>query len=298
MRASAIRYLSTARLSRLLAAGLWEKTIQIWDLDQRKQIGQFDTGMEDGCNRLEMAPRGDRGVVAAWRSGRKGGVASYEIPTGEILWRRTDLRQSQGLSYSPDGQNVWFEPDEGRVQRLDAVTGERVETLRGVKHLHFSDYSTDVLIERRNGDYILRGEKDFAVPKKTFAVLDVAFGPKSVCLTESGGPVRCFHCHQGAEVWHYEPPSNSHVLRLWYRESDGNFYGVQWQYHTGGPRKLLRFDGLSGVAAEICQFHSWKEAASVGLDCIILSGGEMLSLSTGNLLGTLNFPQRDYPESR
>ena len=297
MRASAIRYLSTCRYSHRLAAAFWERNIQIWDLDHREQVGQFDTDMTDGSNRLHLDPKGDRGVVAAWRAGARGGVACYKIPSGELIWHRTDLRHAQGISFSVDGQSVWFAPNEGRVQRLDALTGNTIESLTGVKHIHLSHYSTEVFIEKRSGGYVLRGVKDFAIPKITFAILDVAFGPESLCLTESGGPVRCLDCRSGVERWRYEPGSDNHVLRLWYREPDQHYYGVQWQYQTGGPRKLLRFDERSGEAGEICQFDSWEEEVCIGLDRLVISSGEMFSLPDGRSLGRLDFPQRNYPDT-
>lgn len=296
MKASAIRYLSTCRLSHRLAAAFWRKTVQIWDLDQRELIGQFDTGRADGSNQLHLNPKGERGVVAAWGAGAKGGVVCYEIPTGKLIWHRADLRRSQGISFSSDGHSVWFEPNEGRVQRLDALTGRTVETLTGFKHVHVNHHSSEVFLEKRSGGYVLRGLKDFAIPKITFAILDVAFGPESMCLTESTGPVRCLDCRSGVELWRYEPAKNNHVLRLWYRELDRCYYGVQWQYNPGGPHKLLRFEGGDGRVEEICQLDSWEEAVCTGLDCLITSSGEVVGLSNGKLMGQLDFPQREYPD--
>lgn len=296
MRASAIRFLSTCRFSRRLAAAFWEKTVQIWDLDKREQVGQFDTGRAGGSNRVHLDPKGERGVVAAWAAGARGGVACYEIPTGKLIWHRAELRHAQGVSFSTDGESVWFEPNEGRVQRLDALTGNTIETLTGIKHIHMNHYSSEVLLEKRSGGYVLRGVKDIAIPTITFAILDVAFGPESLCLTESTGPVRCLDCRSGVELWRYEPAKNNHVLRLWYRELDGHYYGVEWQYHSGGPHKLLCFAGGSGRVEEICQLDSWEEAVCGGLDCLVASSGEVVSLSNGKLIGRLDFPQREYPD--
>jgi outer membrane protein assembly factor BamB len=295
-RASAIRFLSTCRFSHRLAAAFWEKTVQIWDLDLREQVGQFDTGRGDGSNRLHLDPKGERGVVAAWQAGAKGGVACYEIPTGKLVWHRGDLRHSQGISFSTDGQSVWFEPNEGRVERLDALSGNTIEYLSGVRHIHVNHHSSEIFIERRSGGYVLRGVKDFDIPKITFAILDVAFGLESLCLTESVGPVRCLDFRSGVELWRYDSPKDNHVLRLWYSESDGHYYGVQWQYQTGGPRRLLRFDARSGQAKEIFQFDSWEEEVCTGLDCLVASSGEILSLADGKSLGRLDFPQRDYSD--
>jgi hypothetical protein len=296
MRASAIRYLSTCRLSHRLAASFWEKTVQIWDLDLKEKVGQFDTGRVDGSNQLHLDLKGELGVVAAWSAGSRGGVACFEIPAGKLIWHRADLRHAQGISFSTDGQSLWFQPNEGRVQRLDAHSGGTVEKLTGVKHIHPNPYSSEVFIEKRSGGYVLRGVKDFAIPKITFAILDVAFGPESLSVTESTGPVRCLDCHSGAELWRYEPAKNNHILRLWYREPDKSFYGVQWQYHLGGAHKLLRFDGKSGSVEEICQIRSWEEAVCVGLDCLVASTGALISLSNGKPLGQLDFPQREYPD--
>jgi len=296
MKASAIRYLSTSRFSHRLAASFWERTVQIWDLDRSEQVGQFDTGRADGSNQLHLDPKGERGVVAAWSAGSRGGVVCYEIPTGKLIWHRADLRHSQGIAFSTDGQSVWFEPNEGRVQRLDALTGNTLERLTGLKHVHTNPYSSEVFIEKRSGGYVLRRTKDFIIPKITFAILDVAFGMESLCLTESGGPVRCINCRSGVEIWRYEPDKRNHVLKLWYREPDRHFYGVQWQYHSGGPHKLMRFQGGSDQMEEICQLDSWEEAVCGGLDCLVASSGEIISLSSGRPLGRLDFPQVEYPD--
>ncbi|PYX54240.1 MAG: hypothetical protein DMG76_22510 [Acidobacteria bacterium] len=82
MRASAIRYLSTRRFSHRLAAAFWEKTVQIWDLDLREQVSQFDTGMTDSSNQLHLDPNGERGVAAAWSAVPRVGLLAVKFRPG------------------------------------------------------------------------------------------------------------------------------------------------------------------------------------------------------------------------
>ncbi len=45
------------------------------------------------------------------------------------------------------------------------------------------------------------GRRIARIPRETFAIIDVAFGPGSFCLSESGGPVCCFDTSNGKELW-------------------------------------------------------------------------------------------------
>ena len=233
MRKSAIQQLAVSCDSTRLAAACLERTVQVWDLTTREQIKEFETVFYFGGNRLAIDAVGQRCVTAGWNKGKRGGVACYETDTGKLIWHRQDLRHTQRVRFSPIRNAFWCVPDSGQTRLLDPDNGSDVDSIVGLRDLFESDYSRDLLLEKRKRNYILKNGKQREVPRLTFAILDVAFGPKSLSISESGGPVRCLDSLTGFELWRFTPEKDSHFLYLWYRNTDGNFYGVNWHYHQG-----------------------------------------------------------------
>jgi hypothetical protein len=180
---------------------------------------------------------------------------------------------------------------------LDAATGATLESWVGVRRAFDSPYSNLLFLERRNRGYLIKGgAKETGVPNLSFALLDAAFSPERLCLSEACGPVRCIECHSGVEQWRYDPPKDSHVLRLHYRASDSAFYGVQWEFNRGTSRTLFRFVGDGSRYEEICELRSWDEEFCMDVDALVTSTGEVLSLAEGNVVARLDFPQKHYPD--
>lgn len=86
-----------------------------------------------------------------------------------------------------------------------------------------------------------------------------------------------------------------HFLRVWYRQIDGNFYGVLREFQTGSFRSLVRLDANTGEQNVICQLNSWEGISCTKSDRIITSNGEVIDLSDGRILRRLQFLQTDYP---
>jgi len=180
---------------------------------------------------------------------------------------------------------------------LDVLTGDTLEEISGFEEIYDSAYSDVRLLEQPKCNYIVRGKQDFTIPRLTFALLDAAIGPTSVCISESGGLTRCFELSSGTERWRYDPAKWNHLLRLWYRPADDAFYGVQWEYNRGCQRGLVRFEQQTGEVQEVCDLSSsWAEVVSSAMDCVVTSAGSVFTLSDGRLLNCLPFPQRDYPK--
>ena len=295
MRASAIRELTASRQSPRIAAAAFERMVQIWDLSAGEKVAEFDTVFSFGGRRLALDPSGKLCVAAGWTRGLRGGVACYEAVSGTLRWHRTDLRQTQRVRFSPSGTTAWQVPDAGPSACLDALTGDTLETIPSLKDIYDSAYSDSLLLEKRKRDYVLRDGRDLRIPRLTSSVLDAEFGPDTLCISEMGGPVRCFETSDGRERWRYDPGPGSHVLHIWHRVIDDCFYGVQWQYEKGHPRTLLRFGRETGEAVALCQLDSWAEAVCSGLDCLVNSTGSVFRLSDGSLINCLPFPERDYP---
>jgi WD40 repeat protein len=296
MKASAIRCMAASKRSSRLATVASEGQVQIWDVETRELLQEFASVFSFGGNRLTLDPLGQRCIAAAWNPGRHGGVACYDANTGKLIWQRQDLRQTQRVRFSPGGEAAWCVPESGPAKLLDAASGKTLDVLIGLRDLFDSEYSAHLLLEKRKRDYILREERTVRIPRLTFAILDVAFGPRSLAISESGGPVRCIDSSTGVELWRRSLGQHVHFLRLWYRESDSNFYGVQWEFQTGSFRSLMQLDGNSGEPKVICQLNSWEEVYCAKFDCIITSSGEVRDLSDGRLLHRVQFPQADYPD--
>lgn len=292
MRVSRVQNLTAAADAPIVAAGLDDRTVQIWNWDIGERLAEFMTVFQDGGHRLALHHNGDICVAASWKKGKRDGIACYDTRSGQIVWHRADLRQIQGLRFSPSGDGVWCRFHASPAQRLDANTGETSAIARRVQQIVESPYSSHRL-EVRSRDFLIKGERDFSVPRLTFALLDAAFGGDALCLTESGGPVRCVTCASGMERWRFQPIGGAHVLALSFSQIDRSFYGVQWDTQRDGTAVLLRISEETGDALEICRLNSGL--ACVGGGVVVTSTGEVVSLG-GDALKQLPFPEREYPD--
>jgi len=233
-------------------------------------------------------------VAASWKKGKRDGVACYDARSGQTIWHRPDLRRVQGLRFSALGEAIWCSMEGGPVRRLDARTGLTLATIRAVQDVVESPYS-DHSLQLRRAEFSIEGAKSIRVPRLTFGMLDAAFSPDALCLTEAGGPVRCLDCDTASERWRYQPPHSHHVLRI-SSQADQSFYGVQWGYEHGGSVTLIRLSHDHGAFTEVCCLNSFPDACCFGADVVVTSAGDVVSLSQGKILRQLAFPQRDYPE--
>jgi WD40 repeat protein len=275
MKASAVRCMAASNRSARVAAAFFERQVQIWDVEKGKCVNEFETLFSFGGPRLSLDPLGERCLAAAWKAGKHGGVACYETNTGKLIWHRQDLRRTQRVRFSCEGETLWCVPDSGPTKLLDAASGKTLDALTDLRNIFDSEYSPGTV----------------QIPRLTFAILDVTFGPESLALSEVGSPVRCINSSTGIELWRHSPGKHIHFLSLWYRQTDRNFYGVQWK---GSFRSLVRLDANSGEPGVIRQLNSWDEVHCLKLDCIVTSSGAVLDLSDGKLLTRLQFPETDY----
>lgn len=218
MMGSAIREMAAARSAPLIAAAFYEAHAQIWDLDCQRMQAEFPIRFRTGSASLTMHPDGE--FIVAGLSAKRGSVTAYTT-NGATMWRRDEIEEGGFLSFDRSGRRVSFTRG-GResVERVDARSGVTVEILEHIDR--YVDGPDDyVLLSSSPGpNYLIaQHEHKVSVPKLTFGLLDAAFSPSTVCITESGGPVRCVGSLTGAELWRYTPPNGSHVLNLHYNNS-------------------------------------------------------------------------------
>jgi len=292
---SAIRELSAARTVSLISAAFYEGHVQIWNLDSQRMEGEFPI-RKNGSKNLTMHPDGE--FIVAGFSAKRGSVIAYATPDGAIMWRRDKIEEGGFLSSDRSGLRVSF--CRGRresVERVDARSGVTVELLENTGRYVDGPNGSALLASSSGPNYLIVQRDDkVSVPKLTFALLDAAFSPATVCITESGGPVRCVDCLTGTELWRHTSPDGSHALRLHYNCVDGFFYGVVWHYDRGQFRYLARFDAETGQASIVRSLNSWAEVFSEAAQQLVTSSGEIISLSSGEKVGELAFPLKEYPD--
>ena len=198
MRSSAIRHLAAARRAPCIAAALFERTVQLWDVQTGEQLSEFDTLLSYGGRRLALSPNGDYCVATAWTKGERGGVACYDAMTGEALWHRADLCHTQRIRFAPSGGKIWCGFEEGPLQELSVSTGETLDKRAGLLDI-IDEYPPHQLLDPRSGDFVFQAAKLFRIPRLTVSLLDAVFGSDALCLSEAGGPVRCIDVTTGGK---------------------------------------------------------------------------------------------------
>ena len=208
------------------------------------------------------------------------------------------LKSAELSIFDPNGNIVSFSRGRNTVERADAHSGTTIGVLQRTDTYVAGQKDDHALLTGRSRrDYvIIQRDHKLSIPKITFAILGVAFSPGAVCITESGGPVRCVDCESGKELWRHTPPSDSHILDLHYNALDGYFYGVAWHYQRGEFRYLVRFHSETGKATRVRDLNSWMEVFSEATEQLVTSSGEIVDLSSGEAVGELCFPKKEYPD--
>jgi hypothetical protein len=290
---SLIRYLSAPFDGPRVAAAEFECTVYILDLKARKRVSAFESAFDAGGSRIAMNPRGDMCAVASYRLG---GLACYDADSGEVICIRDDLVKLLGIVYSPEGQRLYCGAERGPLRVFDAETGADLERSPATERVFCSPYRPiEILRKRKHGPLEIRaigGKRIATAARETFALLDVAFGLDRLCLSESGGPVRCLATESGAELWRYVPRPGRHVLKLAHASKARAFLGVEWPYQNGGAKRLLRFDAESGQPTLVAKMEkptAGEVFCSRG-EAVLTTAGELIDTATGVTKNAFRFP--------
>jgi hypothetical protein len=191
MRDSAIRHLVITDEFSILAAALFEKTVQIWSWETGQQLGEFETMLDFGGRRLALTPDGETCIVGAYGQRGRGerGLAAYSIPDGRPLWNRKEIHQIQQVGVSGSGREVFCGVEASSAHIIDTATGETIGRARGATRIIGSQYTSHKLIVQK-GRYVVRGDSEFDIPPLSFALLDAVFSPDALCLSEPGNALR------------------------------------------------------------------------------------------------------------
>ncbi|MEM8672230.1 MAG: WD40 repeat domain-containing protein [Planctomycetota bacterium] len=267
-----------------VAFGASKGVVHIFDLTTCARISRFDTDLDFGGSRLAIAPNS---VYCAIASYDRKSVTLADIQ-GRLIWQRTDVDEVQKVRFSLDGTVLICSHHRGIVSQFDIQTGETVrfnwfkKDLLGAYDLLESPYDDYLVIDRIERDLRItdqRLKQVATVKRKTFRVLDYAFAPEFMCISESGGPVTCYHVKTGQEVWEVGFPEGVHALDVGYNEESKQFSAILRPYAKGGPFTLVSIARNSGnVIAET----RLPEARDFGF----VNRGTRLVLTTGEIICT------------
>lgn len=284
-----IRHVATSWSGSVIAAGEFERTVHVWDLAAARQLATFDTILDFGGTRLAITGDGKNCIAAAYHVE---GVAAYSTSDGTETWRRKDLKKVQTVRVSLDERRVYCCFDEKSCQVLNRDTGKTMKTWAGVRDVWENPYQPVMLLEKRA--LVLQSpdeRKITTVARETFAVLCVAFAPGLVCVSESGGPLRCLDTQTGEEHWRFAE-KGQHFLTLAFAEKAEAFVGVCWPYERGGSFRLLRFEPGSGQASVVTDLGQSGEFAFCQRGTRLLSSdGSVIDSATGRRESVLAFPE-------
>jgi len=212
-----------------ITRGGWIRLFNI--AESRIDIDLF-TNKDTGDIFVAMSPDDQNCFIGAYCSW---GLTCFDTSTGQVVWKRDDLRRVYGLTYSK-AQDCLFCCFQGKsALRIDPKTGATVETFRGVNLISASPFNDAVLFGNHK-NFTLRlgqGEKLWSAPRESFAVMDVAWSPETLAISEcvnvlktslgANAGVRCFSFH-GELLWRHKGRW-THIFSLMYRPESHQFIG-------------------------------------------------------------------------
>jgi hypothetical protein len=279
-----IRHLAASRTGALVAAGEFERNVHVWDIASRKHIRSLETILDFGGRRLAISCDGHLLVAGAYRTG---GVACYSIENGNKVWQRPDLRQPQIIHFSNDDNRIIVGDGKGTCRILERERGQTLKELRNVRNIVESAWEPAVfasakVIEIRTPEYELLS----AIPRASFAELDVTFARQYIVISESGGPLRCCETASGREVWRYQQEGR-HALRVAYVPAWGTIAAIDWAYERGSNYRLMRFDIGDGRAEIVAEIAPTEVVFCFQGECLLTAAGTMHETETGREVGRL-----------
>jgi WD40 repeat protein len=270
-----IRHLAVNLEGNIVAAAEFKKVIHIWNAQSATKLITLQTNLDFGGRRLAISPDGNFCAVGAYN---RYGISLYSVNNGSLLWNRKDLKKVQWLDFNLFDGNVIVGIDEKPLHVLDLMTGNTLETVRGVKAKWISCYDDFYLLKKAASLNLYRNNKLVALLERTsFAVLSVAFSKDKVIVSEAGGPISAYLLTSGDLAWRNYPNVGSHFINLNYNNATSKVYGVLWAYDKGGPRFLCSIDLTSGTVLDKLQLNEQTTEA------IFSKRGSYLITSTGDI---------------
>jgi hypothetical protein len=291
MQGSVIRHLAISDEQSIVAAALFERTVQIWSWETQRLLGEFQSLLDFGGRRLALTKNGTICITGSWTSG----LAAFALPHGEALWHRKDIKHIQHVSVDASDRVVYCGLESNRLLTLDVNTGTEVDKPIRALRVVPSECNGEELVVKKDR-YLLRGRNELEIPAASFALHTAAFAPDTICLSEPTAGSRCVSLHSGETIWHH---SSIHFNHAAFNHSDQQFYcvtGFETDPHQTFLVRLASELEECDVMVELGR-TCWEEAFTPSGRILITADGGVYDTSTGLIRARLEFPQREYPNA-
>lgn len=228
--------------------------ISIWSLAERRRISRFETVYTRYTSGYTLiAVERPLLLLGNWE---RYGVSAYDAISGELLWRRKDLKRVGVVGLMNDGLTVAVSPSERPMTMLSILSGETVARLRATRDIVPSIYGSYALhIGTRQ--CLLRSFPDGAPlwpqPLNDMSILSTAMGPDSILLSRGWidwddgtpyidrrhNPVRCIGL-DGTFRWDWQPAPACQLNAMAWSEGHHCWFGLEWSWRDGGPFCLVQ----------------------------------------------------------
>lgn len=238
-----IRHIATSYNGDTFAVAEFERIVYIWSFKDLKKLTTLYTKLDFGGQRLAISSTGTLCAVGAYD---RYGISMYDLNTDDLLWSNKDLKKVQVLRFNHSGDRLYACFSDKSMHVINALTGEIIEKIRGIKNIWFSPYENIYLTEGNNISLCKSASvKKLKIERQSFAILDVAFAKDMIFVTEAGGPLRAIDINSGKVLWNINIDDN-HFLKLGYLEEKDILYAVLWPYVNGGNKVLYKIDKQTG----------------------------------------------------
>ncbi len=230
----------------------WGGWVRLFNIAEKRFAIDLFTHKDSGGVSVAMSPD-DRhcflGTYYSW------GLACFDVSTGQIVWKRDDLKRFYGLSYSKAQQCLFAYFDGKSALRIDPKTVATLETFQRVNLVSASPFNDAVLFGDGGRRFTMHkpdGGITWTVPRESFAVLDIAWSAETVAISEVGSErsngtragIRCYSLH-GELLWRYEGKKH-HMSPIMYQPNNRQYIGVDFGIYGPKDVLLVHWDELTG----------------------------------------------------
>ncbi|SEK53064.1 PQQ-binding-like beta-propeller repeat protein [Ruminococcus albus] len=265
-----IRQMKASNSGRFFLAAEFEKKVAAFDASTGEKLGEYETKLDFGGDRLCMTDSGKYFAAAAY--GRFG-ITLYEVESGKALWNTKEVKKIQRLFFSADDKVLYAINASSVLYTISLEDGSIISTEKGVEKL-FPDSGNEIKMDHK-GRLTWAG----AVVTSPKSLMSFCFGGGRVYSSVFQGGLRC-HSLAGEELWTAENEPGSHYTDISYVEKHDSIACLGYRFAERGERSAFFLDVYSAETGE----KLYNLDIDVGCEFVFTEGGEKLISSTGNVV--------------
>ncbi|WP_295153694.1 PQQ-binding-like beta-propeller repeat protein [uncultured Ruminococcus sp.] len=266
-----IRQMKASNSGRYFLAAEFEKKVAAFDSVTGEKLGEYDTKLDFGGDRMCISDSGK--IFAAAAFGRFG-ITLYDVESGKALWNTKEVKKIQRLFFSADDKVLYAINASSVLYTLSLEDGSIISTEKGVEKL-FPDSGNEIKMDKKGA---LRWE-DGAVAAVGRNLLFFCSGGGRVYSSLFGGGLRC-HSLAGEELWTTENAEGEHYTDMGYVKKYDCIACVGFRFDREGDISAYFLDVYSAETGE----KRYTKDIAEGCEFVFTEGGEKLISSTGNVV--------------